>query len=256
MPPARRLCDTGRMATGSPGILRLTLLLALTAGAVDAMVLVGFQILTAAQTGNTVLLAAALARGEGATGLNAALSVAAFFAGAFTGGRLLGNHGWGARRVLVLEVAVIAAAMALWLLRGTDPGPAAEVIGAVALAMGLQSAVMLQLRAASTTYVTGVLAVLARDLATLPDSGTDAPPSPWRHAGVWTVYFAAAVLGAALFLHWGPAGLLFPLAFLTIAALLAPGRPNLTPNLPPPMSDPTVHDGPMKSPRQGAVTHE
>ncbi len=61
------------------------LLLAFGAAGVDAVVILGFNVLTAAQTGNTILLATALARGDFATGLSSALSVASYVAGAALG---------------------------------------------------------------------------------------------------------------------------------------------------------------------------
>ena len=52
----------------------IPLLLTLVGGSVDAMVILGFNVLTAAQTGNTVLLAVAIARGDLVTGASAATS--------------------------------------------------------------------------------------------------------------------------------------------------------------------------------------
>lgn len=70
-----------------PGFQReaIPLLLTLTGAGVDAMVILGFNALTAARTGNTVLLAVAIARGDAVTGLSAAVSVAAFAVGCFLG---------------------------------------------------------------------------------------------------------------------------------------------------------------------------
>lgn len=64
------------------------LLLILAGAGTDASVILGFNILTAAQTGNTILFAVALARGDFATGLNSGISIFCFVGGAIAGGWL------------------------------------------------------------------------------------------------------------------------------------------------------------------------
>lgn len=186
------------------------------------MVIVGFQVLTAAQTGNTILFAVALAQGDWRTGLNSGVSILGFLLGALAGSAALTRAGWGVARVLALQVILLAGAAALWLLdRAPGPMLASEVIGATAAAMGLQSAVMLHLRASSTTYVTGVLAAFARGLVAPGSPAQSAARPAWFEGGVWVVYFAGAVAGAWLFVHHGPVVMALPLVCLAVAALVA-----------------------------------
>ena len=63
----------------------IVLLLSLAGGSVDAAMILGFNVLTAAQTGNTILLAVSLAQGRFATGFYAAVSVIGYMAGAGVG---------------------------------------------------------------------------------------------------------------------------------------------------------------------------
>jgi uncharacterized membrane protein YoaK (UPF0700 family) len=212
----------GMTATSAPGRLVLVLLLALGAGAVDAMLITAFQVLTAAQTGNTILLAVAIAQGDWHTGMNSGVSVLGFVFGALAGAWLLARAGWTIRRVLLLETATLSCALALLLL-GSGPGTAkiTGVILAAACAMGLQSAVMLHLQANSTTYVTGVLAAFARDLVAPRSLVQSTGPPAWFGGGEWVVYFAGAVSGAWLFLHHGPVVMIVPIACLFVAACAA-----------------------------------
>lgn len=217
------VCEMRGMAAAlRDGGFRLAILLALGAGAVDAVVIAGFQVLTAAQTGNTILFAVALAQGDWRTGIDSGVSVASFLLGALGGALLLARAGWCVARVLAIEVAVLAGAGILWLVRGPHPGLATDIIGAAAGAMGLQSSVMLHLRASSTTYVTGVLAAFARDLAS-PRATEPSPARPaFAEGSVWAVYFTGAIVGAWIFGHHGPAALALPLVCLAVAALVAP----------------------------------
>lgn len=198
------------------------LLLAAGAGAVDAMVIAGFQVLTAAQTGNTILFAVALARGEWRTGLTSGVSVLGFVLGALAGSWILVRAGWTVSRLLVLEILTLCGALALWMLvRDPEPAAASIIILATACAMGLQSAVMLHLNASSTTYVTGVLAAFARDVAAPRRPPSSLPRPAGKEGFVWLVYFAGAVGGASFFLRHGPPVMMLPLACLAAAALLA-----------------------------------
>ena len=63
----------------------IVLLLSLAGGSVDAVMILGFNVLTAAQTGNTILLAVSLAQGRFATGFYSAVSVIGYMAGAAVG---------------------------------------------------------------------------------------------------------------------------------------------------------------------------
>jgi uncharacterized membrane protein YoaK (UPF0700 family) len=63
----------------------MVLLLSVAGGSIDAVVILGFHVLTAAQTGNTILLAVAFAERRLATGLHGAVSVVAYVIGSAVG---------------------------------------------------------------------------------------------------------------------------------------------------------------------------
>ena len=211
------------------------LLLTLAAAGVDAMVILGFNVLTAAQTGNTVLLAVAVARGDVETGLSAAVSVAAFVAGAIVGELLCGRPGSGRRRApvilpaLLIEMLLLIALLLLWLL--TEPAAGRSAIALAASAMGIQSAAVLRLQGPSTTYITGMLATFTTGyvrwirVARIPrprSAEPDAQPPdclPWRNGLIWVVYLSGAIVCGILFLRSGVLALLVPIA--AICAVIA-----------------------------------
>lgn len=208
-------------APGS-GTKRLVLFLALGAGAADAIIIVGFQVLTAAQTGNTILLATALAQGQWHAGLASGLSVAGFVTGALAGSWLLVRESLPVARVLALEFGMIVAVTVGWLL-GSSAHPSADlvIVTATASAMGLQSAVMLHQRTSSTTYVTGVLAAFARQVVSAPAGVSPGAPDARFEGGVWLVYFAGAIGGAWLYSQFGVPALLLSAACIAAASLIA-----------------------------------
>jgi uncharacterized membrane protein YoaK (UPF0700 family) len=98
----------------------MILLLALAGAGVDAVVILGFSVLTAAQTGNTILLAVAIARGEIGTGISATVSIAGFVVGAAVGEWVTGRRPdsqpgrSGHDRALILELAVLTVLIVSW----------------------------------------------------------------------------------------------------------------------------------------------
>lgn len=217
------------------------LLLTLAAAGVDAMVILGFNVLTAAQTGNTVLLAVAVARGDAETGFSAAVSVAAFVAGAVAGEVLCGWSTSGHRRepgilpALLIEILLLISLLMLWLPAEPFAGRSAiAVVALAALAMGVQSAAVLRLQGPSTTYITGMLATFStgyvrwiraarhRRLRIRPaESDAKHPPDrlPWRNGLIWLVYLSGAIVCGILFLRSGVLALLVPIA--AICAVIA-----------------------------------
>jgi uncharacterized membrane protein YoaK (UPF0700 family) len=201
-------------------------LLAFAGACVDAIAIVAFNVLVAAQTGNTILFAVAIARGDFVTGLSSAVSIATFVAGALVGQALVERlPGAGVRAVLVAEAAVLAGLLLVWLL--FSPG-AVFVVACSALAMGLQSAAALNLHTGPTTYMTGLLTSVAADFARLilrrtrpPAAGGDEGPN---EALVWTIYLGGAIASGAAFLKFGPVALVLPLAALAAVALGVPSR--------------------------------
>jgi uncharacterized membrane protein YoaK (UPF0700 family) len=215
-------------------------ILTLAAAGVDAMVILGFNVLTAAQTGNTVLLAVAVARGDAETGLNAAVSVAAFVAGAVAGEVLCGwstsghRRGTGILPALLIEVLLLVLLLMLWLPAEPTAGHSGvAVVALAALAMGIQSAAVLRLQGPSTTYITGMLATFSTGYVRWIRAGrvrrtrcrsaeSDAQPPdrlPWRNGLIWVAYLGGAILCGILFLRSGVLALLVPIA--AICAVIA-----------------------------------
>jgi uncharacterized membrane protein YoaK (UPF0700 family) len=213
------------------------LLLTLAAAGVDAIVILGFNVLTAAQTGNTVLLAVAVARGDAETGSNAAVSVAAFVAGAIVGELLCGRPGAGRRRApgilpaLLIEMLLLIALLLILLV--IEPAAGRSAIALAASAMGIQSAAVLRLQGPSTTYITGMLATFStgyvrwiragrvrRPRSRSAESNAQPPDRlPWRNGLIWVVYLSGAIVCGILFLRSGVLALLVPIA--AICAVIA-----------------------------------
>ncbi|MGB5831572.1 MAG: YoaK family protein [Thiohalocapsa sp.] len=171
-------------------------LLVVAGGSVDAVVLLGFNVLTAAQTGNTMLLAVALARGDAVGGISAALSVLAFVLGVTLGAVLLRRVATNPASLLptlLTEAVLLGGLLGFWI--SVQPLSRHEELGVIALAalaMGLQSALALHLRGPSTTYMTGTLATFSTGLVEwmlarvrgpdLTSMGTRPAPRPRHHA--------------------------------------------------------------------------
>jgi hypothetical protein len=106
----------------------MLLLLAVAGASVDAVVILGFGVLTAAQTGNTILLAAHLAQGQFASGLSSAVSVLGYMIGAAVGELVIVGRrdsaswpsavGW----TLVAELVPLDCLLSYWHLAGPNPG--------------------------------------------------------------------------------------------------------------------------------------
>ena len=183
---------------------RLLLALAFAAGYIDALGYLGLdRVFTANMTGNTVLLAIALAQADGDAAARAALALAGFLAGAATGARVVERdraEGVWPRVVtlaLTVESVILGVFAAGWQWAGDAPGAVSTAVLIVlsALAMGVQSAATrrLQVSGIATTYITGTLTHLMAGLMRSPALQTN---STSRHgvllAVVWIVYFGGA----------------------------------------------------------------
>jgi uncharacterized membrane protein YoaK (UPF0700 family) len=198
----------------------LVLLLAWTAGSVDAIGYLGLNhVFTANMTGNTVLLGLTLGQGHGFAAIPNVLALLGFGMGVALGAAIVesgGKPGEWNRRVtgaIFLEGIMLTAFTVLW---HAAPGGAARssavlylLIALSALAMGIQSAAVrrLNLPGVATTYVTGTITTLIAGLtshmrsappkAAERDAGRE--PTPGKHpvalqAGVFVTYGLSAVL--------------------------------------------------------------
>ena len=234
----------------------MVVLLAAAGGSVDVLVLLGFGVLTAAQTGNTILLAVSLAQGRFTTGWHSAVSLAGYMTGAALGELVIVARRVSASRLtpvgwtLLAEVAALGGLFLFWRPAGPHPDArtSAVLVALAAVAMGLQSAAVLRLHAGpATTYVTGTLTTFAtqairglhlveaaRPMAPEPHEpsrGTKVSSAdrPWLYGITWLVYAGAALASGWLYPSFGAAALILPGAAIlavVVAGHLESRRPS------------------------------
>jgi len=199
----------------------LLLLLAAASGSADGWSYFGIaHSFVANMTGNTVLLGIAVFQSHGDL-LHPLLAIAGYVAGVALGTLICRNVPQGstwARPVslsLFVEALILLAAEAAWVATGQHPAPRAAFIllAAVALAVGIQSAAMLQLKVPGvvTTYITGTWTLLANGLTLLaarhPRVVRQKPRFEERFlllGVVLAVYFLSAVVTGWAFRHAPP----------------------------------------------------
>ena len=198
----------------------------------DAATYLGLgQVFTANMTGNTVLLAIAVAEGSGAAAARSGAALAGFCAGVALGALSRDpeeSRPWPARVwvALVLDLLALAALGIGWGLAGAHPASGVRygLIVASAVAMGLQSAATraAPLSGISTTYMTGTLTRAiegavsrARPRARESERATD------FRAGTWVVYLCGALAGAFAERAWHAGSVAIPLVFTGAVTLLA-----------------------------------
>jgi len=180
-------------------------------------------------TGNTVLLAMAVAEGSGAAAVRSGVALAGFCAGVALGTLMRDpdeRHAWPARVWAPLVVGVVAlATLGIgWEFAGADPAPGARygLIVASGVAMGLQSAATraAPMRGISTTYMTGtVTRAVEGAVARLGPPARDRDDAAEFRAGTWVVYVCGAVAGAFGERAWHAGAVAIPLAFTCAVAL-------------------------------------
>ncbi|HEV7774501.1 MAG TPA: DUF1275 family protein [Conexibacter sp.] len=206
----------------------LLVVLAMGAGAVDAITLTALGVFTAAITGNLVLVGLALGSGNGGQALRAGAAFAAFALGLVLAGRVLGEAGGepalrSRAREVIVAVALVQAAFAIaWIALDGAPHGAERValIAAAALAMGAQTEAVRtwHARGITTTYVTGTLTLLVNELLEHADTRRDR----LRRGGVIAGVVAGATLGSLLLDHAHGAAPLLPLALSLVVAVALP----------------------------------
>lgn len=195
---------------GATGSLREPLTLALlaltfTSGVVDAVSYLGLgRVFTANMTGNVVLLGFGIAHSGGLPVLAPVVSLGSFVLGAGVGGmlgtKLRDRHGAHLSAALTLEALFIACATILAAAAhvhvNADSGARDVVIGALGLAMGIQTATARRLAVPDlpTTVVTQTLTGLAADSRLFGGSGNGTV----RRACAVTAMLSGAVIGALL----------------------------------------------------------
>jgi uncharacterized membrane protein YoaK (UPF0700 family) len=216
--------------------LRL-LVLAASAGSADGWSFFGFgHAFVANMTGNTVLLGLAVSRSYGEL-LPPIISLGCYVAGAGLGSLLTGSVRpdtvWSKAisRTLLLEALLLLAAAGGWIaihLHASYAPSLHLLLATVAMAMGMQSGTMVQLKIPGivTTYITGTWTTLVSGLVhlarherpTAPEQNIAFEERLMTQAAVLSVYFLSVVL-TGWFLRRLPlaAGLLPGLSVLTVA---------------------------------------
>jgi uncharacterized membrane protein YoaK (UPF0700 family) len=232
-------------------------LLAAAAGCVDAASFLGLgQVMTAAMTGNTVLLGLALGRADLEGALRAIVALAGFVAGAVVGAAIVDRGPRGViwtppvTAALVLELVVLVGLALAWHHLEGGAGWSIDyrypLIVAAGVAMGIQSAAAQRVGVpgVTTTYVTGTLTTIAarlvgwlRSSAAAQGDRAAAGGAPWLQASVWLAYGAGAVFagvahlwwptllpvlgGVAGEIRWPSAALLLPITIVAVVILIA-----------------------------------
>jgi uncharacterized membrane protein YoaK (UPF0700 family) len=195
-------------------------LLAAAAGCVDAASFLGLgQVMTAAMTGNTILLGLALGQADAQGTLRATVALAGFVAGALIGAVIVDRDprsvAWtpAVTAALALELMVLVVLVLAWhLLEGRvqlSIDYRYPLIIVAGVAMGIQSAAAQRVGVpgVTTTYVTGTLTSIAARLVGWlrpPAEGDRAAAvgAPWLQASVWLAYGSGAVFAGAAHLWW------------------------------------------------------
>jgi uncharacterized membrane protein YoaK (UPF0700 family) len=208
--------------------LRL-LVLAASAGSADGWSYFGFgHAFVANMTGNTVLLGLAVFQYHGDL-LHPIISLGCYAVGAMLGSLLTGSVRpdavWSRAisRTLMLEAILLLAAEAGWIAIQLHGGHAPSLnllLATVALAIGMQSGAMVQLKVPGivTTYITGTWTSMLSGVVRLARRDRQQAPGPdpaleerlLTQAAVLSVYFLSAVLTGWLFRHWPVAAGVLP----------------------------------------------
>jgi len=237
----------------------MLVLLTVAAGCVDAASYLGLgQVLTAAMTGNTILLGLAIGQAKIQAALRSCAALVGFVLGAVLAAAIAKRGAkdavWprGVTATLAVELVVLVAFALGWHFAGEEAAEMANdlymLIGAAGFAMGMQSVAVHRLRVAgvSTTYVTGTLtnsavrfvgwlralrgAAAARSAEPDPEQSGQAAKvnGPGYPLLVWLAYGAGAVFAGGVELWWPDAPVFLVIAGDTVelrwfsAALLLP----------------------------------
>ena len=182
-------------------------LMAVAAGASDALAYLKLgHVFTSAMTGNTVLLCIAVGQGQLAEALQAFIAFLAFVAGAAVAAALA--HRPAPRETVprlmplfLLEIALLAAFVALWFAAGRAPESARYgLIVLSAVAMGTQGVIARQINVPQVNtivFTTTIISVVASCTQALLRASA-IPFDTKRQIGILLVYAGGAVLMAFL----------------------------------------------------------
>ncbi|MFD0485382.1 DUF1275 family protein [Kineococcus sp. GCM10028916] len=210
-----------------PAIL---LLLTFGTGLIDALSVLGLgRVFVANMTGNVVFIGFALAHAPGFSLWGSIVALVAFLLGAAGGGvvvtRFEAHRGRLLRNALIVQLGLLLVGLVLWHLLGAINAQLA-VLGALALALGLQNSVVRHLAVPdlTTTVLTMTLTGIGADLRR-----RDVPTAVRRGTSV-VCMLAGALGGAVVVLHSGVGAGLSAVTALTgvvliLTALASRGQP-------------------------------
>jgi uncharacterized membrane protein YoaK (UPF0700 family) len=200
------------------------LALAFAGGCVDAVSYLGLgRVFTANMTGNTVLLAVALARGSGGDAARSSVALGGFCVGAAVAILLIPRTDlpWPRRAsvALLLEVIALVAWLVLWAVIGTRD-IRYELIAIAGVAMGAQSAAVRSsdARGVNTTYMTSTLLNAIAGLVHRARGTPELGQGPSLPGAAWLTYGLGAVAGAFAERSWHAGVLGLPLAIVCVIA--------------------------------------
>jgi uncharacterized membrane protein YoaK (UPF0700 family) len=230
----------------------LLLLLVVAGASVDAVIFLAFGVFPAAQTGNAIILATAVAQGRLTTVLRSVASVVAYISGSVVGELVIvGYRGSdpplaAVGRALAAELVPLFCLFVCWYLTGAAPTQATAValISLAAIAMGIQGAAVLRISAApSTTYITGSLTIFTTGtirwlqlVETAPEQSpkeqdlrsNGAPLNSTRIYGLTLLtYLMGAGISAVLYLHFGELAIILPIAAIATVAIATKVDPSV-----------------------------
>lgn len=178
------------------------------------------RVFTANMTGNTVLLAIALASGSANAAARSLAALGGFCAGAALGVAMTSAYGrWPATaaRVLAVEVAALLALLVVWAAVGVQTiGDLLIVLAGIA--MGAQSAAVRasDVRGVNTTYMTGTLVNAIAGLMRRGRSDSEKSQRPTLPGAAWGTYGLGALGGAFAEPAWHAAAIAVPLAIVSV----------------------------------------
>jgi uncharacterized membrane protein YoaK (UPF0700 family) len=170
------------------------------------------EVFTSGMTGNTALLAIAIARGHILAAAHSLTALVGFIIGAVLAESFMDRRQEATasrrtvNRLLALEIACLAACATLWTLsRGAAGGTLYLVIMLSAIGMGIQgvAARIVDVTGINTIVFTSVLMRIVTFLTEAARRGRDAPArAPLRsYLGAFAAYALGGLLGAVLSLH-------------------------------------------------------
>jgi uncharacterized membrane protein YoaK (UPF0700 family) len=218
--------------TGTHRTAPILLLLALAAGSLDAISYLRVGVFPANMTGNTVLLAVAVAREHGERAAHSATALGGFGLGVAVGVGLMPRLGgaWprSAMPALLLETAILAL-LAVESIAGVA-GLRYEEIALAAVAMGAQSSAVRSshVSGVTTTYMTGTyMNAIARAVNRLRGVPPTREAPPGLPGAAWVTYAIGALAAGVAEKAWHADSILIPLvivAVITAAATRSPKR--------------------------------